>query len=68
MHVKPKSVIRPLGDYWCFIFKLSAVFLFFIGVLPSFFLDIARYACEKTYVNTLNIKQKYNQILMPDLG
>lgn len=38
---------------------LSAVFLSFIGDFSSAFLDIARYDCEKSNDNPLNIKQKY---------
>lgn len=38
---------------------LSAVFLSFIGDFPPAFLDIARYDCEKSNDNPLNIKQKY---------
>ena len=42
--------------------------ILYLASCRLFFLDIARYACEKPYVNALNIKQKYNQILMTDLG
>ena len=37
---------------------LSACLLFLLASFCKIFLDIARYACEKSYKNPLNIKQK----------